>query len=145
MEKRYILSCFSRWISGKIGLNIMQNEKIMKFNENEKFYKIYQFTPKRAEDSNFEYRVLTKELTNGKLELVSYNHKMFDGEGLKSGLVQATEIDKSKLPGIIDKLLDMTHTDKADMREIDLSNIESYAKQMEYLENLEGINEEFLI
>jgi len=145
VEKWRILSCFSRWISGKIGLDTMENEKIMTFQGNEKFYKIYLFTPKRAENSSFEYRILTKELENGKLELSSYNHKMFDGESLKSGIVQATEIDKNKLPEIIDKLLEMTETDKADMREIDLSNIRNYSKQMEYLESLQGINEEFLI
>lgn len=148
MERWQVLQSSGRWISGRIGLEVLMenNEiKVMRFENNEKYYKIYIFTPAGAKKSNFEYRVLTKELENGKLELVSYNHKMFAGESIKTELVQATDIVKTKLPEIILQLLEVTKTVEEDCREIDLSSFMSYPMQMQYLEDLEGLNEEFLV
>jgi len=115
----------------------------MEIGVDEKYYKIYIFTPRQME--NFEYRVVTKELKNGNLELIGYNYKIFDGEGVKSQLVQATDISKNKLPDIVNQLLKLTKTAREDMREIDLGGFADYKQQLQYLESLEGVNEEFLL
>ncbi|MFO7897028.1 MAG: hypothetical protein R6U84_08855 [Candidatus Cloacimonadales bacterium] len=123
---------------------MQENEQYrMQIGADEKYYKIYIFTPQKMD--NFEYRVVTKELKNGKLELIGYNYKIFDGEGIKSQLVQASDIDKDKLPQIIEQLMKLTRTAPEDRREIELGDFADYQQQLQYLEKLPGINEEFLL
>lgn len=118
---------------------------VMVFNANEKYYKIFIFRQKNPTENSLEYRLLTKEVVNGTLEMAGYNLVIIDGDPVQVQIVEATDITKDKLNSIIEQILDLTKTQREDMREIDLSGIETYALQMKYLEELSGINEETLV
>ncbi|MCD6176230.1 MAG: hypothetical protein J7K29_00160, partial [Candidatus Cloacimonetes bacterium] len=51
---------------------------MLKIDRGEKIFRIFIFKPKAGKEQNFEYRIITKEMINGLLELVSYNFKIID-------------------------------------------------------------------
>lgn len=59
---------------------------------------------------HFEYRILTKEKTNGMFEMVSYNFKIVSGAPQKSSVTRVPEISKSQLEDIIQNVVRKTNT-----------------------------------
>ena len=48
----------------------------IRIGQGERLFKFYYFRPIAGRREHFEYRILTKEKTNGVLEMVSYNSKI---------------------------------------------------------------------
>ncbi len=118
---------------------------MLRINKGEKIYKIFIFQPKAGKDRNFEYRILTKEMKNGLLELVSYNYKIVDNIPQKYSITRASDINKKKIKSIISNVLGMTNTSAEEFEEIDLSIFDTIEEQIKFLEKRDRINKEFIL
>ncbi len=118
---------------------------MLKINKGEKIYKIFIFRPKAGKEQNFEYRILTKEMKNGLLELVSYNFKIIDNIPQKYSITRASDINKKKIKSIISSVLGMTNTTASEFEEIDLSIFDTIEEQIKFLEKRDRINKEFIM
>ena len=118
---------------------------MLKIDEGEKMFKIFIFKPKAGKEQNFEYRILTKELKNGMLELVSYNFKIIDNIPQKYSITRATEITKEKITDIISGVMEMTNSTIEEFEEIDLSVFNTLEEQIEFLEKRDRVNKEFIM
>ena len=107
---------------------------LMRINEGERMYKIYIFRPLAGREYNFEYRILTKEKTNGMLEMVSYNFKIVDGVPQKSSIMKSPEIPKDKMDEMVQNMMITTNTSQEEFEEIDLSDFKTLEEQIEFLQ-----------
>ena len=118
---------------------------MLRIKEGEKIYKIFIFRPKAGKEQNFEYRILTKEMKNGLLELVSYNYKIIDNIPQKYSITRASDINKKKIKSIISNVLGMTNTTTSEFEEIDLSIFDTIEEQIKFLEKRDRINKEYIM
>ena len=121
------------------------NPFMLRMKKDEKIYKIFIFHPEADKEQNFEYRILTKEMKNGLLELVGYNFKIIDGIPKKSSITRATDIDKEKIKSVINNVMLMTKTTSEEFEEIDLSIFDSIEEQIKFLEKRDRINKEYIM
>ena len=113
---------------------------LIRINKGERIHKIFVFRPLAGREMNFEYRILTKEKTNGMLEMVSYNFKIVDGIPQKSSITRAPEIPKDKLDEIIQGVVGRTNTSPEEFEEIDLSSFETLEEQIEFLKKKQKVD-----
>ncbi len=118
---------------------------MLRINEGEKIYKIFIFRPEAGKEQNFEYRILTKEMKNGLLELVSYNFKIVDNIPQKYSITRASDIKKEKVKSIISNVMGMTNTSAEEFEEIDLSIFDTIEEQIKFIEKRNRINKEYLM
>lgn len=118
---------------------------MLRINKGEKIYKIFIFRPEAGKDRNFEYRILTKEMKNGLLELVSYNFKIVDNIPQKYSITRATDVSKEKIKSIISNVMGMTNTTASEFEEIDLSIFDTIEEQIKFLEKRNRINKEYIM
>ncbi|MDA3814524.1 MAG: hypothetical protein PF570_09780 [Candidatus Cloacimonetes bacterium] len=118
---------------------------MLRLEKGEKIYKIFIFHPEAGKEQNFEYRILTKEMKNGLLELVSYNFKIVDNIPQKYSITRASDIDKEKITDIISNVMGMTHTSNEEFEEIDLSIFDTIEEQIKFLEKRDRINKEYIM
>ncbi|MEA2096889.1 MAG: hypothetical protein U9P73_09395 [Candidatus Cloacimonadota bacterium] len=118
---------------------------MLRIKKGEKIYKIFIFRPEAGKEINFEYRILTKEMKNGLLELVSYNFKIVDNIPQKYSITRASDIDKDKVKSIISNVMGMTNTSVDEFEEIDLSIFDTIEEQIKFLEKRERINKEYIM
>jgi hypothetical protein len=105
----------------------------MKVEKGERLYKFYFFRPVAGQDRRFEYRIMTKERTNGMLELVSYNFKVVSGIPAKSGVMRVAELSKGQLESIVENMVKRTNTVPDEFEELDLSRFSDIDEQIEFL------------
>jgi len=107
---------------------------LMRINKGEKIYKLFFFRPIAGRQNHFEYRIMTKEKTNGMLEMVSYNFKIVDGIPQKSSIMRAPEIPKDSLDEIVQGMVRTTNTSPEEFEELDISQFETLEEQIEFLQ-----------
>lgn len=107
---------------------------LMRINKGERMYKIYIFRPFAGRENNFEYRILTKEKTNGMLEMVSYNFKIIDGIPQKNSIMKSPEIPKDNMDEMIQNMMISTNTSQEEFEEINLSNFKTLEEQIDFLQ-----------
>ena len=76
------------------------DQYLLRIKQGERLYKFYYFRPMAGRREHFEYRILTKEKTNGMFEMVSYNFKIVKRVPQKSSVTRVPEISKGKLEDI---------------------------------------------
>ena len=118
---------------------------MLKIIKGEKIFKIFIFKPKAGKEQNFEYRILTKEMKNGLLELVSYNFKIADNIPQKYSITRTSDIDKEKIKSIISNVMGMTNTSEEEFEEIDLSIFDTIDEQIKFIEKRDRINKEYIM
>ena len=79
------------------------DQYLMRIGKGERLYKFYYFRPMAGRREHFEYRILTKEKTNGMLEMVSYNFKIVSDVPQKSSITRVPEISKKTIKGYCSK------------------------------------------
>jgi hypothetical protein len=67
---------------------------LMRIRKGERLYKFYYFRPMAGRREHFEYRILTKEKTDGMLEMVSYNFKIENNVPQKSSITRVRAGDR---------------------------------------------------
>ena len=110
-----------------------QDHFLLRIKQSERLCKFYYFRPKAGRHYHFEYRILTKEKTNGSLEMVSYNFKIENGQPQKSGVTRVPNISKEQLDQIVQNVVRNTNTGPDEFEEVDLSEFSSIDEQIEFL------------
>jgi hypothetical protein len=105
----------------------------MRIKKGERLYKFYYFRPMAGRHYHFEYRILTKEKINGKLEMVSYNFKIENGVPKKSSVTRVPKISKKELDQIVQNVIRKTNTESDEFEELDLTELSTIDEQIEYL------------
>ena len=106
---------------------------LLRIRKGELLYKFYYFRPIAGRREHFEYRILTKEKTNGMLEMVSYNFKLVGGVPQKSSITRVPEISKAQLEVIVQNVVRKTNTSADEIEELDLSRFSTIDEQIEFL------------
>ena len=128
--------------------NIPEQESdlyMLRINKGEKLYKFFIFKPNAGKENSFEYRILTKEMKNGMLELVSYNFKIIDNIPQKYSIMRASDIDKEKINDIISNVMQITNTSATEFEEIDLSCFDTIEEQIKFMEKRDRISKEYIM
>jgi hypothetical protein len=113
--------------------NAEQDHFLMRVKKGERLYKFYYFRPMAGRHYHFEYRILTKEKINGKLEMVSYNFKIENGVPKKSSVTRVPKISKEELDQIVQNVIRKTNTESDEFEELDLTEFSSIDEQIEFL------------
>ncbi len=117
----------------------------MRIGKGERLYKFYYFRPKAGRRENFEYRILTKEKTDGMLEMVSYNFKIVSGVPQKSSIARVPEISKEQLEGIVPNVVRKTNTAPDEFEELDLSGFRTIDEQLEFLKQQDKVDTMYIM
>jgi hypothetical protein len=120
--------------------NSEQSHYLMRVKKGERLYKFYYFRPMALRHSQFEYRILTKEKINGKLEMVSYNFKIERGVPKKGSVTRVPKISKEELDQIVQNVKERTKTGSDEFEELDLSEFSSIDEQIEFLKRRDRID-----
>ena len=112
----------------------------MRINKGERLYKFYYFRPIAGRHYHFEYRILTKEKINGRLEMVCYNFKIENGVPKKSSVTRVPKISKEELDKIVQNVVRKTNTESDEFEELDLTEFSSIDEQIEFLKRRDRID-----
>ena len=118
---------------------------LLRIGKGERLYKFYYFRPMAGRSEHFEYRILTKEKTNGMLEMVSYNFKIVSGEPQKSSITRVPEISKDQLEDIVQNVVRKTNTGSDEFEELDLSMFSTTDEQLEFLKQQERVDTMYIM
>ena len=113
---------------------------LLRISKGELLYKFYYFRPIAGRHYHFEYRILTKEKTNGMLEMVSYNFKIENNVPQKSSVTRVPEISKQQLEDIVRNVRIKTNTDPDEFEELDLSGFSTIDEQIEFLKRQDRVD-----
>jgi len=118
---------------------------LLRIKKGERLYKFYIFRPIVGLAKHFEYRILTKEKTNGMLEMVSYNFKIVNNIPQKSSITRVPEVSKTQLEDIIQNVVRKTNTDPDEFEELDLSIFPTINKQLEFLKQRDRVDTMYIM
>ena len=118
---------------------------LLRIGKGERLYKFYYFRPVAGRSEHFEYRILTKEKTNGMFEMVSYNFKIVSSVPQKSSVTRVPEISKSQLEDIIQNVVRKTNTGPDEFEELDLSMFSTIDEQLEFLKQHDRVDTMYIM
>ena len=118
---------------------------LLRISKGERLYKFYYFRPAAGRREHFEYRILTKEKTDGMLEMTSYNFKIVNGQPLKSSVTKVPEISKDQLENIIENVVRKTNTNPDEFEELDLSMYSNIDEQLEFLKQQDRVDTMYIM
>ena len=121
-----------------------QDHFLMRIKQGERLYKFYYFRPMAGRHNHFEYRILSKEKVNGKLEMVSYNFKIENGVPKKSSITRVPKVSKEQLDQIVQNVIRNTNTDSDEFEELDLSEFSSIDAQIEFLKRYDRVDSMYI-
>ncbi len=120
--------------------NPEQDHFLIRIKQGERLYKFYYFRPMAGRHENFEYRILTKEKSNGMLEMVSYNFKIVSGVPQKTSITRVPKISKEQLEEIVQNVMRKTNTASDEFEELDLSGFSTIDEQIEFLKRQDRVD-----
>ncbi len=118
---------------------------LLRIGKGERLYKFYYFRPIAGRQEHFEYRILTKEMSNAMLEMVSYNFKIVNGIAQKSSIAKAPEVSKEQLDGIVRSMVKNTNTSSEEFEELDLSRFSTIDEQLEFLKQQDRVDTMYIM
>ena len=118
---------------------------LLRIKKGERLHKFYYFRPMAGRHYHFEYRILTKEKTNGMLEMVSYNFKIVSGVPEKSSVTRVPEISKDQLDNIVQNVVRKTNTGSDEFEELDLSEFSTIDEQLEFLKHQDRVDTMYIM
>jgi len=118
---------------------------LLQIRQGERLYKFYYFRPIAGRREHFEYRILTKEKTNGMLEMVSYNFKIISDVPQKSSITRVPDISKEQLEDIVQNVMRKTNTSPDEFEELDLSGFSTIDEQIEFLKQEDRVDTMYLM
>ncbi len=121
------------------------DQYLLRIRRGERLYKFYYFRPIAGRHYHFEYRILTKEKTDGMLEMVSYNFKIENNVPPKSSITRVPEISKEQLDGIVRNVRIKTNTGPDEFEELDLSGFSTIDEQIEFLKRHDRIDTMYIM
>ena len=121
------------------------DQYLIRISKGERLYKFFYFRPIAGCGEHFEYRILTKEKTNGMLEMVSYNFKIVGGVPQKSSITRVPEISKAQLEPIVQNVVRKTNTSADEFEELDLSEFSTIDQQLEFLKQQDRVDTMYIM
>jgi len=121
------------------------DQYLLRIRRGERLYKFYYFRPIAGRHYHFEYRILTKEKTDGMVEMVSYNFKIENNVPQKSSITRVPEISKEQLDGIVRNIRIKTNTSPDEFEELDLSGFSTIDEQIEFLKRHDRIDTMYIM
>ncbi len=121
------------------------DQYLIRISKGERLYKFFYFRPIAGRGEHFEYRILTKEKTNGLLEMVSYNFKIVGGVPQKSSITRVPEISKAQLEPIVQNVVRKTNTSADEFEELDLSEFSTIDQQLEFLKQQDRVDTMYIM
>ena len=118
---------------------------LLRIGQGERLYKFYYFRPIAGLQYHFEYRILTKEKTDGTLEMASYNFKIENGVPQKTSITRVPEIAKEQMDSIVQNVMIKTHSSPAEFEELDLSGFSTIDEQLEFLKKQDRVDTMYLM
>ena len=118
---------------------------LLRIKKGERLHKFYYFRPMAGRHYHFEYRILTKEKTNGMLEMVSYHFKIVSGVPEKSSVTRVPEISKDQLDNIVQNVVRKTNTGSDEFEERDLSEFSTIDEQLEFLKHQDRVDTMYIM
>jgi len=118
---------------------------LLRISKGERLYKFYYFRPIAGRHYHFEYRILTKEKSNGMLEMVSYNFKIENNAPQKSSTTRVPEISKQQLEDIVRNVRIKTNTGPDEFEELDLSMFSTIDEQLEFLKQQDRVDTMYIM
>ena len=118
---------------------------LLRIGQGERLHKFYYFRPIAGRREHFEYRILSKEKTNGMLEMVSYNFKIVSGAPQKSSITRVPDISKQQLEAIVQNVMRKTNTSPDEFEELDLSEFSTIDKQIEFLKQQDRVGTMYIM
>ncbi len=118
---------------------------LMRIRRGERLYKFYYFRPIAGRHYHFEYRILTKEKSDGMLEMVSYNFKIENNVPQKSSITRVPEISKEQLEDIVRNVRIKTNTGPDEFEELDLSGFSTIDEQIEFLKRQDRVDTMYIM
>jgi len=118
---------------------------LMRIGQGERLFKFYYFRPIAGHRDHFEYRILTKEKTNGMLEMVSYNFKIISSVPQKSSITRVPEVSKDQLDVIVQNVVRKTNTSPDEFEELDLSRFATIDEQLEFLKQQDRVDTMYIM
>ena len=118
---------------------------LLRISKGERLYKFYYFRPIAGRHYHFEYRILTKEKTDGMLEMVSYNFKIENNVPQKSSVTRVPEISKGQLEDIVRNVRIKTNTGPDEFEELDLSGFSTIDEQIEFLKQHDRVDTMYIV
>ena len=118
---------------------------LLRIGQGERLYKFYYFRPIAGLQYHFEYRILTKEKTDGTLEMVSYNFKIENHVPQKTGITRAPEVPKEQMDSIVRNIMISTHTRPEEFEELDLSIFSTIDEQLDFLKKQDRVDTMYLM
>ena len=121
------------------------DQYLIRISKGERLYKFFYFRPIAGRGEHFEYRILTKEKTNGMLEMVSYNFKIVGGVPQKSSITRVPEISKAQLEPIVQNVVRKTNTSADEFEELDLSEFSTIDQQLKFLKQQDRVDTMYIM
>jgi hypothetical protein len=121
------------------------DQYLIRIRHAERLYKFFYFRPIDGSGEHLEYRILTKEKTNGMLEMVSYNFKIVGGVPQKSSITRVPEISKAQLEAIVPNVVRKTNTSADEFEELDLSRFSTIDQQLEFLKQQDRVDTMYIM
>ena len=118
---------------------------LIRIRQGERLYKFYYFRPIAGRHYHFEYRILTKEKTDGMLEMVSYNFKIENNVPQKSSVTRVPKISKEQLEDIVRNVRIKTNTGPDEFEELDLSGFSTIDEQIEFLKRQDRVDTMYIM
>ncbi|MBW2645885.1 MAG: hypothetical protein JRE23_06880 [Deltaproteobacteria bacterium] len=125
--------------------DLQHDQYLIRIAKGERLYKFYYFRPTAGRHMKFEYRILTKEKTNGMIEMVSYNFKVVNGVPQKSSITKAPELSKDQLEDIVHNMVKKTNTGPDEFEELNLSEFSTIDEQLEFLQNQDRVDTMYIM
>ena len=125
--------------------HLENDQYLLRIRKGERLYKFYYFRPMAGRREHFEYRILTKEKTNGMLEMVSYNFKIISSVPQKSSITRVSEISKEQLEPIVQNVVKKTNTSPDEFEELDLSEFSTIDEQLEFLKQQDRVDTMYIM
>ncbi len=125
--------------------HLQHNHYLIKIDKGERLYRFYYFRPVAGRREHFEYRILTKEKTNGMLEMISYNFKVVNGVPQKSSITKVPEVSKDQLEDIVQNVIRKTNTSPDEFEELNLSEFSTIDEQLEFLRHQDRVDTMYIM
>ncbi|GAB4519485.1 MAG: hypothetical protein Kow0047_30810 [Anaerolineae bacterium] len=115
----------------------------LELKQEERLYKIFLFRAQDGSGNFLEHRVLAKERSDGRLEMISYAIVITaDGQMMRSHTLRVRELSSQMLELAIDQILQQAGLSPEDFEEIDLTGFERLDQQIEHLRDLGLIDDQ---
>ena len=110
---------------------------LMRLAPGERFYKFYILTePTGRPNQRVEHRIISKEHTDGSLEMVSYNAWFADEHSEKRDVIRVPSLSKALFDQVVARVRDRSEVSPDSFREIDLSRCDTVEDQLRVLAKL---------